>query len=204
MYEYGHSQALTRTMFFMDPPSTTPASYGRVFFDLRRYNRLSPRMQLNGRVVAGGWIQGDELPLERKLSVGGPGTLPGYDFRKAVGTSDVQLCQTGPTLSPDNPAQCDRVLLGQLEFRAELARSPFAFSNIPLLRLRHAGFTANPVGVLFTDIGRGWRTTQDWSHETKADVGAGLDLGLLGLYVAKSVTDWSEAANFFIRIKRRF
>jgi two-component system nitrogen regulation response regulator NtrX len=203
-YEYGHSSALTRTMFFSDPPITRPVSYGRIFFDLRRYNRLSPRIQLNGRVVFGGWVQGDELPLERKLSVGGPGTLPGYDFRKVVGPSDVQLCQTGPILSPDNPAQCDRVLLSQFEFRTELARSPFAFSNIPFLRLRHAGFTANPVGVLFTDIGRGWRTTQDWSHDTKADVGAGVDLGLLGLYVAKSVTDWSEAANFFIRIKRRF
>jgi hypothetical protein len=35
-------------------------------------------------------------------------------------------------------------------------------------------------------------------------VGAGLDLGLIGAYVAKAVTDANEPLRFFVRIRRRF
>ncbi|MGI8510637.1 MAG: BamA/TamA family outer membrane protein, partial [Gemmatimonadaceae bacterium] len=211
-YEYGASPSLTRAPKVQQPeqPSVSPAladqraTYGRVFFDLRRYNRISPRTQVNGRLVAGGWVQGDELPIERKLSVGGPGTIPGYDFRERGGDVDVLQC-TATGVSPSgNPALCDRVVLGQVELRTDLASHPFELFNVPALRLRRVGFTARPVGVLFADAGRGWRTTQPWPARYKSDVGAGLDLGLFGFYVAKAVTDWGEPANFLIRIRRRF
>ncbi|HEV7837565.1 MAG TPA: hypothetical protein VGO75_05795, partial [Gemmatimonadaceae bacterium] len=53
------------------PPSRL--NYSRMLVDLRRYNRLSPTSWINGRLVLGGWLQGDQLPLERRFSVGGLG-----------------------------------------------------------------------------------------------------------------------------------
>ncbi|MDQ6737397.1 MAG: sigma 54-interacting transcriptional regulator [Gemmatimonadota bacterium] len=187
------------------PPSPRPVSYGRVFFDLRRYNRISPRTQLDGRLVATGWVSGDELPLERKVSVTGPGVLPGYGFRESTGgAADVMQCVTAGVNASNNPVMCDRAVLGQLEMRTQLAQHPFDIFNIPMLRLRSVGFTANPVGVVFVDFGRGWRTTTPWAGGYKADIGAGLDLGLLGAYVAKAVTDKGEPLRFIVRIRRRF
>jgi len=159
---------------------------------------------VNARLVGGGWIGGDALPLERKLSLGGPGTMPGYDFRERVGTTDVLQCTAPGVVPVGNPVMCDRVILGQLEVRTELASHPFELFNIPAFRLRRVGFTAQPVGVLFTDIGRGWRTTVPWGSHYKSDVGAGLDLGLIGVYVAKAVSDWQEPANILVRVRRRF
>jgi hypothetical protein len=194
-----------------NPAATTAWSapqaleYGRVFFDLRRYNRISPRTQLDGRLVAAGWVSGDELPLERKLSVTGPGVLPGYEFRETSGgAADVMQCTAAGTVASDNPVLCDRIVLGQLELRTQLASHPFGVFNIPALRLRSVGFTASPVGVFFVDFGRGWRTTTPWPSRYRGDVGAGLDLGLIGAYVAKAVTDAGEPLRFFIRIRRRF
>ncbi len=188
------------------PLQPQPISYGRVFFDLRRYNRISPRTQLDGRIVAGGWVSGDELPLERKLSVTGPGVLPGYEFREGSpgGSADVMQCTDRGVIPSDNPVMCDRIVLGQVELRTQLASHPFDIFNIPALRLRSVGFTASPVGVLFSDFGRGWRTTTPWASSYKADIGAGLDLGLIGIYVAKAVTDGGEPLRFFVRIRRRF
>jgi hypothetical protein len=101
---------------------------------------------------------------------------------------------------------CDHVALGQLEFRTELSPSPFPASNAPAIRLRSAGFTARPVGVIFTDVGRGWRTSGPvpWKSSYKADVGAGIDLGLVGVYFAKAVTDWEESPAIVMRVRRRF
>ncbi|MGI9089610.1 MAG: BamA/TamA family outer membrane protein [Gemmatimonadaceae bacterium] len=211
-YEYGASPSLTRAPRVQQPEqlSITPAAidrdvrYGRIFLDLRRYNRVSPKTQVNGRLVTGGWVHGDELPLERKLSVGGPGTIPGYDFRDRTSDVDVLQCTAAGVAPARNPVLCDRVVLGQLEIRTDLASRPFELFNVPALRLRRVGFTARPVGVLFVDAGRGWRTTQPWPARYKSDVGAGLDLGLLGFYVAKAITDWGEPANFLVRIRRRF
>jgi two-component system nitrogen regulation response regulator NtrX len=209
-YEHGSSASARLAPRMQNPgpaddfSAPQAVNYGRVFFDLRRYNRISPRTQLDGRIVAGGWVSGDELPLERKLSIAGPGTLPGYEFRETVGGPDVMQCTSPGVIASDNPAMCDRVILGQLEMRTQLASHPFNVFNIPALRLRSVGFTASPVGVLFIDAGRGWRTTTRWPSRYKADVGAGVDLGLIGVYVAKAVTDPGESLRFFLRIKRRF
>ncbi|MEO6863885.1 MAG: BamA/TamA family outer membrane protein, partial [Gemmatimonadaceae bacterium] len=210
-YEHGVSASVVLAPREQKPaptsfaPAPQAVSYGRVFFDLRRYNRVSPRTQLDGRIVAGGWVSGDELPLERKLSVTGPGVLPGYEFRETPGGgADVMQCTAAGVAASDNPVLCDRIVLGQLELRTQLASQPFHIFNVPALRLRSVGFTASPVGVLFVDFGRGWRTTTPWPARYKGDVGAGLDLGLIGAYVAKAVTDGTEPLRFFVRIRRRF
>jgi hypothetical protein len=97
------------------PAGTPTVTYGRGLVDLRRYNRLSPTTWINARLVLGGWLHGDELPLERRFSVGGIGTIPGFDFRKyEPGTLDVSQCSRRGQPPPGNPAQCARVGLAQL------------------------------------------------------------------------------------------
>ena len=191
-------------------------SYGRVFFDLRRYNRISPRRQLNGRLVFGGWIHGDPLPLERRLSVGGIGTLPGFDFRRIGIGTDVGQCAREGIQAPGRPAQCERVALAQLEYRHELVSELFDIFNRNGIRVRGAPFRVKPSAVAFVDAGRGWLVgpRQGELQYTsgslpgfdtwRTDVGLGLDLGIAGMYVAKAVSEAKEPANFFVRIRGRF
>ena len=210
----------TITDFGLTSPLTRPfpspnVTYGRGLFDLRRYNRLSPTTTFNARLVLGGWLHGDELPLERRFSVGGIGTVPGFDFRRFdAGTVDVSQCSNGGTPPPGNPAQCERVAIGQLEYRQEMPF--FNFLNARPIRLRGIGFTVEPTAVAFVDAGRGWLVgpafadLQYSSHSFprfgtfRTDVGVGVDLGLIGVYVAKAVSSSKEPANVFLRVHRRF
>lgn len=185
--------------------------YTRVFFDLRRYNRLSPTRQLNARLVLGGWVDGDQLPLERRFSLGGPGTIPGYDFRRTEsGEADVLQCSDGPQL-PGRPGQCERMVLAQLEYRADF-RLPFGNRG----DLREFGFHRSPAWVVFVDAGRGWLVGSGRVGDLqftngslpplatfKLDAGTGFDLGLIGVFVAKAVGD-SDSPNFFVRLRHRF
>ena len=183
-------------------------TYVRGLLDLRRYTRLSPQTQLNARVVAGGWLGGDPLPLQRQVSVGGFGTLPGYDFNDGTPGRDKLRC-TGPIVQPGRPAECDRMALAQLEYRVDLG----------LDRLRQAipFWYGRGAVVAFVDAGRGWRVRDDVSDATDfgtrtlpalntflTDVGAGLDFSIVGVYVAKAVSTSSEPPNVFIRIRHRF
>ena len=94
-------------------------TYNRAFLDFRRYNRLGPGAQLNFRVVTGGWAGQDGLPLQRRLSVpGGAGSMPGFDFRRPAGSLDLGTCNA--VARPDLPANCDRIMLGQVEYRGNL------------------------------------------------------------------------------------
>jgi hypothetical protein len=188
-------------------------SYGRGFLDLRRYNRISPRRQLNGRFVFGGWLHGDPLPLERRFSVGGIGTIPGFDFRRIGIGTDVGQC-SGETVG--RPAQCERVALAQLEYRHELVSELFDIFNRNGIRVRGAPFRVKPSAVAFVDAGRGWlvgKRDGDLRYPSgsipgldtwRTDVGVGLDLGIAGMYVAKAVSSAKEPANFFVRIRSRF
>jgi Outer membrane protein/protective antigen OMA87 len=190
-------------------------SYGRAFFDIRRYNRVSPRRQINARLVFGGWLGGDQLPLERRFSVGGIGTIPGFDFRREGIGTDVGQC-TAPNVPSNGGAQCERVALAQLEYRHELLSELFDVFNRNGIRVRGQVFRVKPTAVAFVDAGRGWLvgprvgTIQYPAGSLPAfgtyrtDVGAGLDLGLIGVYVAKAVSSSKEPANFFVRIRDRF
>ena len=210
--DFGLTSPLART------PTTPRVSYGRGLVDLRRYNRLSPTTWINGRLVLGGWLHGDDLPLQRRFSVGGVGTVPGFDFRDYdPGSVDVSQCSdgSGPP-PPGNPAQCERVALAQLEYRNELHSSLFDFLNARPIRLRGIGFTVQPTVVAFVDAGRGWLVGQpsgtlQYSSRSfprfgtfRTDVGLGLDLGIVGVYVAKAVSSSKDPANVFLRVHRRF
>jgi outer membrane protein assembly factor BamA len=189
---------------------TGTVRYHRIFLDARRYNRIAPNAQLNMRLVTGGWLSGDPLPLERRLSIDGPGTIPGFDFRSVEGI-DVGTCSE-LSAPPGRPAQCERVALAQLEYRNDLrisvSRGTGAQRRTPL-RLDGAW-------VFFADAGRGWLVNAPASplnvgrHDLPAlssyrtDLGAGLDFDLLGVYLAKAMSVPKEPPNVFLRVRRRF
>jgi hypothetical protein len=218
-YEYGAGNFSTEGTRISPDEVDNPArrlEYGRAFLDLRRYNRISPRRQLNARLVLGGWLHGDELPMQRRFSVGGVGTLPGFDFRRLGIGTDVGQCspETGPL--PGRPAECERVALAQLEYRHELVSELFDIFNRNGIRVRGATFRVKPSAVAFVDAGRGWlvgRHEDDLQYSSgslpgfdtwRTDVGLGLDLGIAGMYLAKAVYEAKEPANFFVRIRGRF
>ena len=185
-------------------------TYTRGFIDGRRYNRLSPDTELNLRIVAGGSIGGDRLPLQRRLSVGGPGSVEGSDFRRnAYDAADLFTCG-GIADWSGRPALCDRVALAQVELRQKLDWNWYR-NGEKWLRLRDL----TPAWVIFADAGRGWNTPKTSSPEShgkglpplssfRTSLGLGLDLGDIGVYLAKSVTTPREAVNVIVRLGRRF
>lgn len=193
------------------PAATGPVrvAYSTGMIDARRYNRVSPEAQLNARLVLGGWLGGDPLPLERRFSLGGAGTLPGYDFREPLEGTDVFTCSDAQVIS-GIPAQCERMLLAQLEYRHDI--------HLHLFERADAWTFHHPLQwVVFTDAGRGWLLHEYAADGTvrrrsdlpplgtlKADVGVGFDADVIGLFVAKSVTDASNRPNFLIRLRHRF
>jgi hypothetical protein len=184
--------------------------YQRGFLDVRRYNRLAPNAALNVRGVLGGWLGGDPLPLERRLSIDGPGTIPGFDFR-AGSPPDVGTCSAGAAV-PGRPAQCERIALAQLEYRKDLRLS----LSDELSGGRGARFRADGAWVFFADAGRGWLVNAPGSpldigrdalpalSTYRTDIGAGVDFTVLGLYVAKALSSPKEPMNVFIRLRHRF
>ncbi len=217
-YERGAGRLAVADVALRPGVGSNPASiaYGRGFLDLRRYNRISPARQLNGRMVIGGWLHGDQLPLEKRLSVGGVGTIPGFDFRRTMLGTDVGQCNPDPQFPAGRPARCERVALAQLEYRQELHSELIDMFNRNRIRVRGAAFRVRPSGVLFADAGRGWLlgerdgtlrypTGTIPSFDTfRTDLGLGIDLGIAGLYVAKAVSASKEPANFFVLISNRF
>jgi hypothetical protein len=219
-YEYGTGNLASRGIASPTANAPLPArvAYGRALFDIRKYNRISPKTQLNARLVLGGWLHGDPLPLERRLSIGGPGTLPGFDFRRIGIGPDVGQCAAadGAAAPPGRPAMCERVILAQLEYRNELHSDLIDMFNRNGIRVRGTEFTVRPSAVAFVDAGRGWLVGSRQGElrypsgslppfdSYRTDLGLGLDLGVAGFYVAKAVSTAKEPANFFIRIHNRF
>ena len=192
-------------------PTDGSYAYARVFFDARLYGRVSPAGRVDLRMVAGGWAGGDPLPLQRRLSLGGPDPMPGYEFRASGCNHDI----TDPTFGTSQPAACDRVLLLQGEYRGHIslhwgynpAREDESPRNDVLFRLE------GPDLVVFGDAGQAWNvgngpgkipsgqlpTIGSWI----ADLGLGVDWGGFGVYAAKAVTV-GEPIRFTLRLNHRF
>lgn len=202
----------------------TPTVYSRGFLDLRRYNRVSPEGQLNFRALIGGWVSGDPLPLERRLSVDGPGAMPGYGFRTQRAGEDLGTCNVGGSY-PGQPALCDRIALVQAEYRGDLhfdfhpdwedqSYGGEATSGRTARRARH--FHRDGSWVVFADAGRGWLVGEPNGTLTYAsghipsfntfrtDIGGGLDFGGVGFYLAKAMADSGEPLRAFVRLRHRF
>ncbi len=181
--------------------------FNRFTLDLRRYNRISPDVQLNTRLWAGGWLSGDPLPVQRRLSLGGTDLLPGYPFRAID-------CAPAGFDDPVRAAQCDRALLTQVELRHRLRlRAGYTVRDPDHRELDRFLGVEDPSLVIFGDAGTAWlagdgpgrvpsnriRALSEW----KADVGVGLDAGGVAVYLAKAVTD-GEPVRVFVRLERRF
>ena len=179
----------------------------RISLDLRHYARLTPGLQVNGRIRADGWIAGDRLPIQRRYSLGGPDILPGFDFRAFT-------CAPRGFIDAAITALCDRVISTQLEVRTRLGlnlgyRMPDREGG---RRGRFIGIEEADL-VIFGDAGKAWLAgsgpgqvpvnrlpaLKEWAF----DVGAGLDAGGLAAYLAKSVSE-GEAVKFVVRLQRRF
>jgi hypothetical protein len=221
-YETGQGRDVTGTlgpMVCIAAPCIDPAladgrlDYQRVGFDARRYLRLSPSGRLNLRLAGGGWVGGDPLPLQRRLSLGYPDPLPGYGFR--------QFSCTGNTL-PGEPALCDRLLVGQAEFRTHLGfdfgpkwASDWGDNGDERYEPFHV---SGPDLVLFADAGRAWSVSRDGRVAAdvippdrlpalstfRTDIGLGLDFGPLGFYMAKPLDQANRMVTFTVRMGRRF
>lgn len=183
--------------------------YWRVWLDARRYTRLTQSTRVNVRLVAGGWLDGDPLPLQRRLSLGGADPFPGYGFRHAtcaIGLTDSVLGAAGVAL-------CDRVLLLQVEFRGHVSLRWVYDPNRdrdPAPSVLAAWVEGLDV-VIFANAGDAWlagagpgRTNgipalSNWL----ADLGVGLDWGGFGIYAAKSVAS-DEPVRFALRLVHRF
>ena len=193
-----------------------PVWYSRAFADLRRFTQITPDLGLDLRVAGGGWVAGDRLPTERRLGLGGPGTLPGYPFRGAPMSPDLLTCSNG-FAQDGTPAQCDRVALAQVQLRSRFLFSLWRTDvNDDWWR---PGFNLNTAWVLFADAGRGWnvaagaqpgpataidRTALPDFGSFKTDIGGGIDFGDFGVYWAKPVKDGDLPGRFIVRLQHRF
>ncbi len=193
-----------------------PASkvnYTRGMVDVRRYNRISPHAFLNLRLATGGWLGGDRLPLQRRMALGGPGTLPGYGFRETSMVPDLLQCSSVNSTA-GTPGFCDRMALAQVELRSRFFSGIFRDDGDD--DWWRPGFNHEAQWVLFANAGRGWNVGTsdggvivDKGHSPdlssfKRDIGIGLDFGGLGFYWAKAVSDSNEPTRFFMRLERRF
>ncbi|MBI2797342.1 MAG: hypothetical protein HYX65_11640 [Gemmatimonadetes bacterium] len=211
---------------FVNPEG--PATYSRGFLDFRRYNRMSPDAQLNFRIVAGGLLPGsDPLPAQRKLSVSGPGSMPGFAFREYNGLAP----NTGECLNGNlygAPANCDRILLGQIEFRGSLDfnlfsnvfdtfdASPYAGRREPRRSPSRWSSRSRSGGwVLFADAGRGWTVGGNIPGVSysgripefstfRTDAGVGFEFDPVGVYYAKALSEGSRPGVWFVRLRHRF
>lgn len=213
--------------------TSAPVTYGRGFVDVRRYNRLAPDAELRLRFVAGGWAHGDALPMQRRLSLSGPAAMPGFAFRAPAGSAALE-CGAASGLPAGAPAQCDRIALAQIEYRGALHIDVFDWlgqgtyvprgHGVPPGReaQRYRGWSSKTRGsfIVFADAGRGWLVGPTRAADGRfvpedrlpalssfrSDAGVGLELGVLGLYVAKALGagNAETPAVFFLRVNRRF
>jgi len=233
-YEQGSSGALTLAPLTVGagqvsnilrnvlPPQQV--RYHRAFFDLRRYSRIGPNTQLNLRAVFGGWVNGDPLPVQRRLSVSGIDALPGFDFRRTLGSADVGTCATGDATTYTvlgRPAQCERMALLQVEWKGDFRINLFGDDDSDR-RWRFGRGGADGTWVLFANSGRGWlvnrgtgapafvdplifgRTRMPELRTWRTDIGGGFDFGDIGVYVAQAVSQRGLSPNVYVRLGHRF
>ncbi len=186
--------------------SGADVDFTHFFLDIRRYNRVSRGSVLGLRLVGGGRIGTNSLPAQREHVIGGVGSLPGYSMLQFdCGVRGSGLADSVPGYG------CQRFTLFQAEYRTGL-RFNFHWNYAETgARFRGDPFSVHfdPAVVLFYNAGAAWDTGEGFvehlgkSDNWVADVGAGLDFGGLGLYLAYPLVG-SGGLNFFVRLTRRF
>jgi hypothetical protein len=188
-----------------DPLPIESYEFDKGTADIRVYQRVGRHGQLRLRGMWSGTLGGDPLPVQRRLSLGGPDPLNGYGFRafacnEAMGEAA-------------NAGLCDHVLLLQAEYRGTLSIDWIdeAFDHRSVRRPEpEPGFWSwgdgfwldEPVIVLMGNAGTGWLKGED-AGSLSFDLGAGVEFGSVGLYLAKALKD-DEPLRVTLRIERRF
>lgn len=181
-----------------DPLPASGYRYDRVWADLRVYQEFAGgALSLRG-VAAGDLHERGPLPVQRRLSLGGPDPMPGFAFHRfgcneAVG-------------DPALPALCDRMVLFQAEYRTGLSIdigdegdedrgwwgwgdwNPFDFDETHV--------------VLFSDAGAAW-VGDVTPKRLNWDVGAGLEMGGFGIYFARAL-ERDKPVRVVLRLHHRF
>ncbi len=207
-----------------DPVPVDPVpvedNFTTALLDLRRYNRVTPTSDLSFRVLYGGTIAGDELAPQFQQALGGEGSLPGYKLfsidcgaRSGPQRLEIERRAFDDDSQPRQPVfpryGCDRAFLFQIAYRSDFALSldlggsdevegEDDLSWYPVVDL-------TPSWSVFFDLGEGWSERDDsLDTGTFTDIGLGLFLGELGVYLAYPLEGSDRGVNFFVRLSRRF
>jgi hypothetical protein len=163
--------------------------------DVRAYLRLDQKQRLRFRILAGGYLGGDPMTIQRRRAIGGGDPLSGFVFR-AIN------CDRRRKPDPAQPPLCDREMAIQaeyhralpLDFNARIGSYTFGIHRPDLVLLSDAGsawLAGNTAGRVPTDR---IQTLREW----RSDVGVGLSTGGLGVYVAKSLVDGTSPRLLFL------
>lgn len=227
-FEHGTGTIIANGLYDVADALPLPRStrYNRGMLDVRRYNRVSPSSQLNLRLLLGGRINGDPLPLQRRFSAGGAGAMPGFDFRSVQGSTDYWQCTGTHRLPapgggspafrfPGTPAECERLALAQVEYRGDIRIDPFGIFGEERDR-RRRGWGRGAEWVMFADVGRGWLVGERLGRlryptsdlpplaTFQSDVGIGVVFDDIGIYLAKALSKSDAPPNFIVRLRQRF
>jgi hypothetical protein len=195
-------------------PAGGPYRFDRMFLDVRHYARISPSGRVHLRLVAGGWAGGDPLPMQRRLSLGGPDPMAGHPFR----ASSCNTAFTDPAFASTLVAACDRVIALQTEYRGHVklnwSYNPWKDDKPDGDEPGRSFFWLEGLDVVvFADAGQGW-LVGNTPGKVRAgrlpgfsswlvDAGLGVDWGGFGFYIAKAVTT-GERLRFTVRLDHRF
>jgi hypothetical protein len=183
--------------------------------DIRRYNRISPTSRLNLRLAGGASINGDPLPPQRQHALGGEGTLPGFPLYALDCGARVTAVSKGEGSEGNFYPRygCDAFALFQVEYRGDVAfrvdLGGWGEDEDEEYEEESGwidGINADFGWVFFVDAGKGWIGLNGIDENAVVDVGAGIVMGDLGIYLAYPVADDRERGglNFFIRLAPRF
>lgn len=200
------------------PADPVDVTFATGFVDARRYNRVGPTTELLLRTVLGGSLTGDPLPPQFQHAPGGEGSLPGFSLFSV--DCGARARTVGAAVDGEFPREeaftsygCDRMALFQAELRKDLGWTfdlggggngdgggPSWGSGLEL----------RPRWAAFLNAGRGWSLGSEsdpyptFDEGTHLDVGLGLLVRNLGLYLAHPLTGEGRRPNLFLRLDQRF
>ena len=188
-------------------PTGQTYNFGRIFLDARRYLRISPAVRVATRLFAEGWVGGDDLPVQRRYSLGGTDLLPGYRFRQVT-------CAPLGFEGQAQAAFCNRLIALQVEVRTRVSfgwayrledRERAELDRLIAIDQADLVFLADAGTAWIAGDGPGQVSTGKLpaGSQWKFDVGVGLDLGGVGVYLAKALTD-NVPVRLTLRLHRRF